>query len=176
MQVAHGNRFLEHIPSSGSTSQDRRVAHRSLHLPAPNRGLRSVSVRRGQTPPHLPGSRCAPQTVEGVSGVRFATWAPNAERVSVVGDFNGWDGRTHAMRSRVGVGYRNSSSRVWGSTASTSTRFVTASRAQFCSRPTPTGSALNCARSTASIVVGTGRFCLAGREVAGSAQPMGMAA
>ena len=39
-------------------------------------------------------------TAEGVAGVRLAVWAPNAERVSVVGDFNAWDGRRHAMRSR----------------------------------------------------------------------------
>lgn len=45
-----------------------------------------------------------PHTVDGISGVRFATWAPNAERVSVVGDFNDWDGRPHAMRSRGGSG------------------------------------------------------------------------
>ena len=32
-------------------------------------------------------------------GVLFAVWAPNAERVSVVGDFNGWDGRVHPMRT-----------------------------------------------------------------------------
>ncbi len=36
----------------------------------------------------------------GVSGVTFAVWAPNAERVSVVGDFNHWDGRRHPMRNR----------------------------------------------------------------------------
>lgn len=38
-------------------------------------------------------------TQEKVAGVRFAVWAPNAERVSVVGSFNQWDGRMHSMRS-----------------------------------------------------------------------------
>ena len=38
--------------------------------------------------------------VSEVNGVTFAVWAPNAERVSVVGNFNHWDGRTHPMRSR----------------------------------------------------------------------------
>ncbi len=41
-----------------------------------------------------------PTTVEGVPGVSFAVWAPNARRVSVVGHFNAWDGRRHAMRRR----------------------------------------------------------------------------
>jgi 1,4-alpha-glucan branching enzyme len=36
--------------------------------------------------------------VDGVTGTSFAVWAPNAQRVSVVGDFNGWDGRCHQMR------------------------------------------------------------------------------
>jgi 1,4-alpha-glucan branching enzyme len=39
-------------------------------------------------------------THDGVAGVAFAVWAPNARRVSVVGDFNGWDGRRMPMRLR----------------------------------------------------------------------------
>ncbi len=41
---------------------------------------------------------------EGVEGVHFAVWAPNAQRVSVVGDFNDWDGRRLAMRKRIESG------------------------------------------------------------------------
>src|SRR5436190_9819884 len=45
-----------------------------------------------------------PMTLEGVAGVGFVVLAPDARRVSVVGDFNFWDGRRHAMRVR-GNGY-----------------------------------------------------------------------
>ncbi|MFM2045167.1 MAG: 1,4-alpha-glucan branching enzyme [Pseudomonadota bacterium] len=45
-----------------------------------------------------------PVVVDGVAGVRFALWAPNARRVSVVGDFNTWDGRVHGMRLHPGIG------------------------------------------------------------------------
>ena len=45
-----------------------------------------------------------PHTADGVDGVLFAVWAPNAARISVVGDFNQWDGRCHPMRSRGGSG------------------------------------------------------------------------
>jgi 1,4-alpha-glucan branching enzyme len=41
---------------------------------------------------------------EGVEGVHFAVWAPNADRVSVIGDFDRWDGRVHAMRALTPAG------------------------------------------------------------------------
>ncbi len=56
---------------------------------------------------HLQLGRCLGahvMSIEGVEGVRFAVWAPNAQRVSVVGDFNAWDGRRHSMRKRVEAG------------------------------------------------------------------------
>ncbi|TVR79654.1 MAG: 1,4-alpha-glucan branching protein GlgB [Rhodospirillales bacterium] len=45
-----------------------------------------------------------PALVDGIAGVSFAVWAPNAFRVAVVGDFNGWDGRCHGMRLRHDCG------------------------------------------------------------------------
>jgi len=45
-----------------------------------------------------------PATLEGVDGTIFAVWAPNARRVSTVGDWNVWDGRRHPMRLHPGNG------------------------------------------------------------------------
>jgi 1,4-alpha-glucan branching enzyme len=45
-----------------------------------------------------------PMAIDGVEGVAFAVWAPNAQRVSVVGEFNRWDGRRHPMRNRHRAG------------------------------------------------------------------------
>jgi 1,4-alpha-glucan branching enzyme len=45
-----------------------------------------------------------PLVLEGLAGTRFAVWAPNAERVSVVGPFNLWDGRKHPMQARASGG------------------------------------------------------------------------
>ena len=47
---------------------------------------------------------CHPRTMGAREGFAFCVWAPNARRVSLVGDFNGWDGRRHAMRRRLGGG------------------------------------------------------------------------
>ncbi len=45
-----------------------------------------------------------PGTQDGVSGVRFAVWAPNARRVSAVGDWNSWDGRVHVLEKDFATG------------------------------------------------------------------------
>ena len=42
--------------------------------------------------------------IHGIPGVNFAVWAPNAESIGVIGDFNGWDRRKHAMRKHVPSG------------------------------------------------------------------------
>jgi 1,4-alpha-glucan branching enzyme len=45
-----------------------------------------------------------PMALDDIAGVHFAVWAPHARRVSVVGDFNRWDGRLHQMRKRIDSG------------------------------------------------------------------------
>ena len=44
------------------------------------------------------------RTVDGVTGVNFAVWAPNAENIAVIGDFNMWDRRSHMMRKHIPSG------------------------------------------------------------------------
>ncbi|MCI0332405.1 MAG: 1,4-alpha-glucan branching enzyme, partial [Planctomycetes bacterium] len=44
------------------------------------------------------------RTIDGVSGVNFAVWAPNAESVAVIGEFNLWDRRSHMMRKHIPSG------------------------------------------------------------------------
>jgi len=64
--------------------------------------LQALQDGREQRPWTLLGAH--PNCIDGVDGVRFALWAPNARRVSVVGGFNAWDGRRHAMRLRHAAG------------------------------------------------------------------------
>ncbi|NLX95504.1 MAG: 1,4-alpha-glucan branching protein GlgB [Rhodopirellula sp.] len=45
------------------------------------------------------------RTIDGVEGVNFAVWAPNATSVGIVGDFNAWDGRRHPMRKHIPSGF-----------------------------------------------------------------------
>ena len=67
----------------------------------------SVSLQRREPPAALREVRAHPSTNGGVPGFHFAVWAPNADYVSVVGDFNGWDrGPQPLARDRI--------SGVWG--------------------------------------------------------------
>ncbi|HJU04680.1 MAG TPA: 1,4-alpha-glucan branching protein GlgB [Nitrospiraceae bacterium] len=69
------------------------ISEFDLHLFAEGKLFRAYDVLGGHV-----------RTIDGVTGVRFVVWAPNAMRVSVVGDFNGWDGRRHPMRNCGGSG------------------------------------------------------------------------
>ncbi len=64
-----------------------------LHLLGEGRHLQAWKVL---------GARLA--CVDGIDGCQFAVWAPAAQRVSVIGDFNDWDGRRHPMRCRGATG------------------------------------------------------------------------
>ena len=95
---------------------------------------------------------------EGVSGVHFAVWAPNASRVSVVGDFNAWDGRMHTMRRRVDTG-------VWeifvpgiGEGAIYKYEVLGPNRELLPLKADPVGFAAEMRPSTASVVCDTTRF------------------
>ena len=95
---------------------------------------------------------------EGLAGVHFAVWAPNARRVSVVGDFNGWDGRRHVMRRRVDNG-------VWeifvpglGEGALYKYEVIGAAGELLPLKSDPVGFGAELRPSTASVVRDTARF------------------
>ena len=78
----------------------------SILMPLVLRSVRSTttSSARGRIVSSTGGSALNLLQLEGVEGVLFALWAPNATRVSVVGDFNRWDGRRCQMRKRYDSG------------------------------------------------------------------------
>ncbi len=45
-----------------------------------------------------------PREIDGIQGINFAVWAPNCYKVAVIGDFNRWDSRVHAMQNNSGAG------------------------------------------------------------------------
>ncbi len=95
---------------------------------------------------------------QSIDGVLFSTWAPNAERVSVIGNFNAWDGRCHPMRSRGASG-------VWelfipGLTAKTLYKFEIRNRntGEILSKADPYGQLSELRPCTASVVCSDSTF------------------
>ena len=91
------------------------------------------------------------RTIDGVAGVNFAVWAPNAAGVSIVGDFNNWDARFHAMRKHIPSG-------VWelfipGLTEGTIYKFRVKQGATAVDKSDPYGFAAEVPPRTASKVV-----------------------
>lgn len=95
--------------------------------------------------------------VQGVRGVNFAVWAPNAASVAVVGDFNRWDGRCHLMQQRTAAG-------IWelfvpGLGAGEKYKFrVRTAAGDVGDKSDPYGFAAELPPRTASIVSDLGRF------------------
>ena len=89
---------------------------------------------------------------EGADGVHFAVWAPNASRVSVVGDFNAWDGRRHQMRKRLDSGLWEIFAPGIGAGAVYKYEIVSASGLLQPLKADPVGFAAELRPSTASVV------------------------
>jgi 1,4-alpha-glucan branching enzyme len=99
-----------------------------------------------------------PMTVDGVDGVHFAVWAPNARRVSVVGDFNAWDGRRHPMRKRIDSGLWEIFAPDTGEGAVYKYEIISGDGKLQPLKADPFGFAAELRPSTASVVARTDRF------------------
>jgi 1,4-alpha-glucan branching enzyme len=99
-----------------------------------------------------------PAQHEGVDGVIFAVWAPNAQRVSVVGDFNRWDGRRHQMRRRRDSGVWEIFAPDIGASAVYKYEIVGAAGELLPLKADPWGFGAELRPSTASIVTQTNAF------------------
>jgi 1,4-alpha-glucan branching enzyme len=122
--IAEGNVRLERIPNTDlfewrgtpgtvpdryhlvwtDSAQHERIAHDPYSFPPqlPDFDLHLFSEGRHRHAYRILGAHV--HAIDEVTGILFAVWAPNAERVSVVGEFNQWDGRRHPMRVRGGSG------------------------------------------------------------------------
>ena len=103
--VVHGRtgRFAYRLRAANTGGS---VGRSAIPTPSARCSARSTTTcwSRARTAGSTNGSARISSTHEGVAGVHFAVWAPHARRVSVVGDFNAWDGRRHPMRKRVDSG------------------------------------------------------------------------
>ena len=96
--------------------------------------------------------------------MHFAVWAPNARRVSVVGDFNGWDGRVHPMRALVPSGCGRSSCPISG--IGDRYKFeVVGADGQLVLKADPCGRYFETPPRTASIVWNSGELRVGGRRL-----------
>ena len=93
-----------------------------------------------------------PGTADGRSGTHFAVWAPNAERVSVIGDWNGWRRDVAPLARRGDRGSGRASCPASGEARATSTTWRRATTATASTRPTRSRSSPRRRRETASIV------------------------
>jgi 1,4-alpha-glucan branching enzyme len=115
LAAAGGNGLFEGLVAGAALPLDYRL---EVHYPAGDtyvlRDPYAFDPTIGELDLHLAGEGrherlyerlgAHPREVDGVPGVAFAVWAPNARSVSVVGDFNGWDGRLNPMRSLGAAG------------------------------------------------------------------------
>ncbi len=100
-RLPHGTRYRLRITWPGDVIQITEDPYRFAPLPG-ELDLHLFSEGRHRELARVFGA--CPTAIDGIDGVRFTLWAPNAQRVSVVGDFNGWDGRRHAMQRHEGSG------------------------------------------------------------------------
>ena len=96
------------------------------------------------------------RTIDGVEGVNFAVWAPNATGVSIVGDFNSWDGRRYPMRKHIPGGYWELF--VPGLSEGTLYKFQIRHYDEVFEKCDPMGFATECPPQTASKVIDLERF------------------
>ncbi|MBI1899738.1 MAG: 1,4-alpha-glucan branching protein GlgB [Planctomycetia bacterium] len=90
------------------------------------------------------------RTVDGVPGVNFVVWAPNAASVSVRGDFNGWDARRHPMRKHIPSGFWELF--IPGLGVGANYKFVITAGGETLEKCDPYGFAAECPPKTASVV------------------------